>query len=508
MKNFTLILLTLCLICDLATAQITFQRGYNFQNQNLIIGSCVQQTTDKGYIVTGTTNSIGYGHDAYLLKTDSMGNVQWSKTMGTCEQNSYFVQETNNGEFIIVGDDDFFPPGYGFLILVNSIGDTIWSKAYRDSIGSSYPLYRVEQTSDGGFIACGNSGMNPCVTSLLVKVNYTGNVSWAKRFGNTLGPSLYINDVQQTTDGGYIISGSKPANIYSFFLSKTDSNGDTLWIKLIGPNFNGNSIHQTFDGGYIIGGVSFSDVTIIKTDSTGNIIWAKAFQQGSYPRELKVFQTFNGEYVAQFQAGTLTYILKIDGNGNVLCSESYHPTTKYLSYDFQQTYDGGFIMVGDDTTHSNPKIILVKTDTNCFSGCNESPYSFSTYNPTFNVHDTVFSVTSININSYSYGIPSTNPVITSDTLCLSTAINQLHGNTNMIDIYPNPASGVVYINFEKETNETVLLNIYNIFGVKIRSELLKQHNTEINVRGLSDGVYFVIIKTLNLIENHKLIIQR
>jgi len=103
---------------------------------------------------------------------------------------------------------------------------------------------------------------------------------WEKTYNLNLSDIGY--SVQQTTDGGYIITGIYGINMYyvvsKVFLIKTDSYGDTLWTKTYDPISSiGYSVQQTTDGGYIISGQSgyvgggSSDVYLIKTDENGTV---------------------------------------------------------------------------------------------------------------------------------------------------------------------------------------------------------------------------------------------
>jgi hypothetical protein len=75
-------------------------------------------------------------------------------------------------------------------------------------------------------------------------------------------------------------------------------------------------------------------------------------------------------------------------------------------------------------------------------------------------------------------------------------------------LYPNPASYVIYLNLIYSSNEKLTLNIYNITGKLVRTEILQQNQQQINVEELKNGVYMVEIKSNSVTKNQKLIIQK
>jgi hypothetical protein len=244
-------------------------------------GYSVRQTSDGGYIIAGLTNSTGAGlRDVLLLKTNSTGVLQWSKTYGgASDDEGKSVEETADGGFIISGFTQSYGSGYQmYLIKTNSTGNITWSKTFG---GGGMELgYSVKQTSDGGYVLLGYSDSygSGLVDVLLLKLTATGGISWSKTYGGASDD--YGSCINITSDGGYIISGktlSYGGGAGDFYLIKTDVNGLHQWSKAYGGTAldQAGNVRQTADGGYILTGYTMSfgagirEAYLVKTDATG-----------------------------------------------------------------------------------------------------------------------------------------------------------------------------------------------------------------------------------------------
>jgi len=333
--------------------------------------SSIQETSDGGYIIAGTTNSFGAGEfDFYLVRVDSGGNMLWNRTYGGPKTDvASSVQVPSDGGYIIAGYTNSFSKSWDFYIVRTDFeGKMLWNRTHG---GPQFEeASSIQETSDGGYIIVGTiSSLDPfSVDVYLVKTDSEGNILWNRTYGRFENEQGYPildsgHSVQETSDGGYIIAGHTTAfgMDSDVCLIKTDSEGNTLWNGTYGgpSSSQGYSARETSDGGYVIAGftkpfmmIGDQEVYLVKTDSGGNMLWNRSYGGPGADVGSSVQETGDGGYII---AGTKIpiddensdfFLVKTDSEGNMLWNRTYGGPGRDSCSSVQETGDGGYIIAG------------------------------------------------------------------------------------------------------------------------------------------------------------------
>lgn len=257
----------------------------------------------------------------------------------------------------------------------------------------------IQPTADGGYISASmTSSNNGNVTGFhggtfdwwIVKTDATGNIQWQKAIGGTGNEQNY--NIQQTTDGGYIISGitnSNDGNVsgnhggsYDAWVVKLDGAGNIVWQKCLGGSNDDQlfAIHQTNDGGYIAVGTTNSnngdittathgasyDTWLVKLNSAGTIVFQKVLGGTSTDEGYNVKQTSDGGYIIEsfsysndgdcagsgYHGDMDIWVTKTDAIGTIQWQKSFGGTGTDFSYEIIQTADGGYMFVGNTSSNN------------------------------------------------------------------------------------------------------------------------------------------------------------
>jgi hypothetical protein len=330
----------------------------------------IQQVNDNGYIVAGGM------HDAWLIKTNADGNKLWDKTFGGAEDDvAYSAQQAIEGGYIITGETLSYGSGGKDVWLVNtdSSGNILWSKTFGGPDNDQG--HSVSQVRDGGFVIVGMTGYNPNMKKgakvWLIKTDANGNKLWDKTFEGFV--SSWGRSVEQTSDGGFIITGAaqvrgsgEPQNAW---LIKTDSSGNKEWDRTFestSGDSEGQSVQQTSDGGYIMLCYKYSSspyegIWLIKTDSQGRRLWDRTFRGDLLTDSGRsIQQTKDGGYIITGLFVINASLIKVDSEGN----EEWYRTFKGINCggnSVQQANDGGYIVAGT-ICGDTEEAVLIKTN--------------------------------------------------------------------------------------------------------------------------------------------------
>ena len=199
-------------------------------------GEAVDQTIDGGYIVAGSTDGSGNGQQIWILRIDRQGDTVWTRIYGgSGDENTTDIAQTPDRGFIFVGSTTSYGAGSSDLYLVktDSAGNVDWTRTY----GYQYADWgnALAITADSGYIIIGGTNPSPnpeeCYAWLL-KVDGNGDTTWTRMKNSAIGSANGM-DVQQAADGGFIIAAItwETGGDDDFLLIKTDPEGLSIFEK-------------------------------------------------------------------------------------------------------------------------------------------------------------------------------------------------------------------------------------------------------------------------------------
>ena len=321
--------LALFLVCVIASCSfgvnglvapdVQWQKSYG-----ALEGNSVLQTPDGGFLVGGE------------VKTDSAGNVQWTKTWGIGVNSA--IETKDGGYALLLGGNAIYK--------ISSGGEIQWSTQI------PFDADCILQSKDNGYIIAGATtiiygGMFGQVTGQIYKLFSNGAVEWSKTYDG-IG---FIKTI--LTDSGYGFLVSKPVDFDNegiLFLVTTDFDGNVIFEKHTGisefatdPPFLG--ITQTKDKGFLA--IGYNGLAV-KLDKNGAELWIYYYERpdlDNYVTFNSVVETSDGGCVI---LGTGTYssgvcvVVKLSSSGAFVWEKTFEKTSKIEVGNIVLTSDGGF----------------------------------------------------------------------------------------------------------------------------------------------------------------------
>jgi hypothetical protein len=265
-----------------------------------------QKTTD-GFLLVGNTFLSSGNEDAWILKIDDQGNALWNKTIGGDRFNKVFSVATAPGGFVLAGLTNSSKSGNScaWLLKTDTEGNLLWNKTYQETQDSAFRTILVTTTGDYVIAGYSDSTGNGNYDSLLTKTDANGTVIWNRTFGGLESDKAYA---LAGSTSGYVIVGETHSNQEAdadASVTKTDLDGRLVWNETYGgADFDvANAITPTGNGEYLVAGFTFSygngqrDFWFFEIDDLGNLVWSRTCGREGFEEAYAAVKIGDDEFV-------------------------------------------------------------------------------------------------------------------------------------------------------------------------------------------------------------------
>lgn len=452
-------------------------------------GGAIDRTTDGGFIMAGQTRSFGAigEDDLYLVRTDPNGNMMWTRTFGSNVNDlGVAVKQTHEGGFLTAGfsGNADASAGEAYLVRTDSNGDLLWSRTYG---GFGFAAgYGLTITPDGGAILVGGAADYPTASNIFaVRTNDSGDTLWTRTYDLGAGDDIAFS-VCMALGGGFLIAATKESVYFRMELLRINDDGNLIWNK----EFNysnwgeGRSVIATSDGGFMVAGSLNNDACLLKLDPAGTVQWAKTYPstEGDYSVIYAAQQTMDGGYVVNGFHDYLDWWMKTDAVGDTLW-QHFLPYSSSMANSVTETTNGSYALCSTD----NASLVFLHSDMNGNIPCDQMTFPVEVQNVTPNEGNPAVSIGYL----AGMGIPVTQQGSGGEftTECESTGLAEVGTGPHYL-ISPNPANNRCTVSFG--TSHYDALEVVTMQGaVVLRMHLDSQPQMEVPLDDLAQGPYLI-----------------
>lgn len=525
-----------------------FQISYGTSASEIGRSLDLDRNSNGGYIVAGQTSHVTLGAgDATLVKTDANGTPIWESVYGGAKYDDFFsVRSVNSalapGGYVAAGITSSF--GFGkndmYFIGIDLNGIPTFASTYGGAENDmAYCVQPIIDPVDGpGYILVGETSSFPAIAGVnvyVVRTDLFGNLKDAAVIGTSYSDRGYW--IEQTSDNGYIIAGSttyKCSEIdttinQNLYIVKLDSKLNLQWNKIFGGPKPYDDIaycvkednqSTAANGGYIITGITRSlgtagDAFLLKLSAVGNVLWMKTYgasktDQGNSLLVSKDASGMPGYVVAGVSNSFTTggnndaYVFKTDISGNLIASATFGGLSQeYTSQIIPNAVPGpGYTMTGKVTSFgagSNDIYLIELNNALSTDGpCEKRPQqNVRNVSPCFSskgklVHVSPFFQAPRNFKRIEYAINKCNAIAAAQAKIAGEDEDLRSSGQHQVTLGPIPATNILSVKTDVP-GTTSRVKILDNLGRTLVEEEMTTDVKDINIEGLSQGIYFLQI---------------
>jgi len=325
--------------------------------------------------VVGTCKSYGAQRtDICVTRMSAKGEMRWRLWLGgKKKEEGKAISRAADGSILIVGNSKSFSKNYDYDLYVAKVslkGKLVWEKnlgGQRDEFAGG-----IAGTDDGGALIVGESESfgEGDKNIYIAKLDKSGKVLFERTIGGSREDSAQA--LTRTRDGKFVMVGYREVETSGdtdFFVMKLDQNGKKIWARTYGEEEADTllGVTPTVDNGIVAVGKTRSygseqtDLTVMKFDAKGKLIWHKVYGFKYYEYGNAVATTRDGGFVLVGGTNTLgkgnhsVYILALDKEGELIWSHVYGEERKDVAHGVARMDDGSIVVVGETNSFKREK---------------------------------------------------------------------------------------------------------------------------------------------------------